>query len=362
VKALTSAAVMSPAVRRAALALALLFAAPAPSPGQGETLREAYQRASTSVVVIRARGEEVGASGPVEFTEIGSGVLISPDGKVATAAHVVQTLENITVEFLGEEPVRARVIASEQWADISILQVSVVPRDATVSKLADSDSFFPGDPVFIVGAPYGLSYSVSDGIISARWAPDTVTKDFPLAEFFQTTATINTGNSGGPMFSRAGELIGIVSHNISKSGGSEGLGFVVTSNTVRSLLVERNRGFFGFDAMLVSGAIAQALNVPQGGGFLVKKVVKDTVASQIGLRGGDRIAIVEGQKIVVGGDILLAVQRIPMTSGADRAKVFKGLESLRVGDDLRFTVLRDDKMVELTMKWTGFPTQFVPVK
>jgi serine protease Do len=340
------------------LALALLVAAP--SLGQGETLGEAYVRVSTSVVVIRAHGEEVGDFGPVKFSEIGSGVLMSPDGKVATAAHVVQTMEDITVEFLGEEPVPARVIASEQWADISILQVSVVPRGATVSKLADSDRISIGDPVFIVGAPYGLSYSLSDGIISARWPPDTVTKDFPLAEFFQTTATINTGNSGGPMFNRAGELIGIVSHNITKSGGSEGLGFVVTSNTVRSLLVERNRGFFGFDAILVSGAMAEALKVPQAGGFLVKQVVKDTVASQIGLRGGDRTALVEGQKIVVGGDILLAVQGIPMASGADRAKVFKGLESLRVGDELRFTVLRDDKIVDLTMKWTGFPTQFVP--
>ena len=337
--------------------------APAPSLGQGETLGEAYVRVSTSVVVIRARGEEVGDFGPITFSQIGSGVLISPDGKVATAAHVVQTMEDISVEFLGEEPVPARVVASEQWADISILQVSVVPRGATVSTLSDSDLVSVGDPVFVVGAPYGLSYSLSDGIVSARWAPDTVTKDFPLAEFFQTTATINTGNSGGPMFTRAGELIGIVSHNISKSGGSEGLGFVVTANTVRSLLVERNRGFFGFDAVLVTGAMAQALNVPQAGAFLVKQVVKDTVASQIGLRGGNRTAIVEGQKIVVGGDILLAVQGIPMASGADRAKVFKGLESLRVGDDLRFTVLRDDKIVDLTMKWTGFPTQFVaPVK
>jgi len=162
------------------LALALLLAAP--SLGQGETLGDAYVRVSTSVVVIRAHGEEVGDFGPVSFTEIGSGVLISPDGKVATAAHVVQTMEDITVEFLGEEPVPARVIASEQWADISILQVSVVPRDATVSKLADSDRISVGDPVFIVGAPYGLSYSLSDGIISARWAPDTITKDFPLAD------------------------------------------------------------------------------------------------------------------------------------------------------------------------------------
>ena len=338
--------------RAATLALALLFAAP--SLGEGESLHDAYRRVSTSVVVIRARGQEVTADGTVRFKEVGSGVLISPDGKVATAAHVVQTMDNITVEFLGEEPVPARVIASEQLADISILQVSVVPRDVTVAKLADSDPVLVGDPVFIIGAPYGLSYSLSEGIVSARWAANTVTKDFPLAEFFQTDAVINTGNSGGPMFSRAGELIGIVSHNITKSGGSEGLGFVVTSKTVRSLLVDRNRGFFGFDAMLVSGAMAQALNVPQSGGFLIKQVVKDSVGGRLGLKGGDRIGIVEGQHVVVGGDILLSVQGITIASGADRAKVLKALETLQVGQDLRVTVFRGDKIVELTTKFTGF--------
>jgi serine protease Do len=338
--------------RAATLALALLLAAP--SLGEGESLGDAYRRVSTSVVVIRARGQEVTADGTVGFKEIGSGVLISGDGKVATAAHVVQTMENITVEFLGEEPVPARVIASEQWADISILQVSVVPRDATVAKLANSDPVRVGDPVFIVGAPYGLSYSLSEGIISARWPPNTVTKDFPLAEFFQTDAVINTGNSGGPMFTRAGELIGIVSHNITKSGGSEGLGFVVTANTLRSLLVERNRGFFGVDLMLVSGAMAQALNVPQEGGFLVKQVVKDSVGGRLGLKGGDRIGIVEGQQIVVGGDILLSVQGINTASVEDRAKVVKALETLKVGDDLRVTIFRDDKILELAMKFTGF--------
>ena len=338
--------------RAATLALALLFAAP--SPGEGESLHDAYSRVSTSVVVIRSRGQEVTEEGTIKFKEIGSGVLISPDGKVATAAHVVQTMENITVEFLGEEPVAARVIASEQWADISILQVAVVPRDATVAKLADSDPVRVGDSVFIVGAPYGLSYSLSEGIVSARWAPNTVTKDFPLAEFFQTDAVINTGNSGGPMFTRAGELIGIVSHNITKSGGSEGLGFVVTANTVKSLLVERKRGWFGVDLMLVSGAMAQALNVPQSGGFLVKQVVKDSVGGRLGLKGGDRVGIVEGQHIVVGGDILLSVQGITFASADDRVKVLKALETLKVGDDLRVTVLRGDKIVELTTKFTGF--------
>jgi serine protease Do len=336
------------------LALALVCAAPSLARGQSETLGDAYLRVSTSVVVIRALGEELTADGKVRFREIGSGVLISADGKVATAAHVVQTMEDISVEFLGEEPVPARVVASEQWADISLIQVSVVPRGATVSKLADSDAVRIGDPVFIVGAPYGLSYSLSQGIISARWGADTVTKDFPLAEFFQTDAVINTGNSGGPMFSRAGELIGIVSHNITKSGGSEGLGFVVTANTVRSLLVDRNRGFYGFDAMLVSGTIAKALGVPQAGGFLIKQVVKNSVGDHLGLRGGNRVAIVEGQQIVVGGDVLLSVQGITMATAADRAKVFRELETLQNGQNLRVSILREGKVVELQMTWAGF--------
>jgi serine protease Do len=338
----------------ATLALALLFAAPALAQGQNESLGDAYRRVSTSVVVIRARGQEVTEDGLVRFKEVGSGVLISADGKVATAAHVVQQMEDITVEFLGEDPVAARVYASEQWADISILQLSVVPRGATVAKLVDSEPVLIGDPVFLVGAPYGLSYSLSQGVISARWAPDTVTKEFPLAEFFQTDAVMNTGNSGGPMFNRAGDVIGIVSHNISKSGGSEGLGFAVTANTVRSLLVERNRRFWGFDAMLVAGDMAQALKVPQSGGFLVKQVAKDSVAAQLGLRGGNRVAIVDGQRIVVGGDILLKIQGITMASVADRARVLKELEGLKVGDDLRVTILRDGEVAELTMKFAGF--------
>src|SRR4029453_6978730 len=310
----------------AALALALLFAAPAQAQGQNESLGDAYRRVSTSVVVIRARGQEVTEDGLVRFKEVGSGVLISADGKVVTAAHVVRQMEDITVEFLGEDPVGARVYASAQWADTSILQLSVVPRGATVAKLVDSEPVLIGDPVFLVGAPYGLSYSLSQGVISARWAPDTVTKEFPLAEFFQTDAVMNTGNSGGPMFNRVGDVIGIVSHNISKSGGSEGLGFAVTANTVRSLLVERNRRFWGFDAMLVAGDMAQALKVPQSGGFLVKQVAKDSVAAQLGLRDGNRVAIVDGQRIVVGGDILLKIQGITMASAADRARVLKELE------------------------------------
>ena len=338
-----------PGRRRSVLALALLILAP--TLAAAETLGEAYRRINPSVVVIRAKGSEVTEEGVSRFREIGSGVLISADGKVATAAHVVHTMEEVAVEFLGEDPAPARVIASEPRADISILQVSVVPRDAVVAKLTDSDPVRVGDTIFIIGAPYGLAHSLSAGIISARWEPDTVNRDFPLAEFFQTDAVINTGNSGGPMFTRAGELIGIVSHNITKSGGSEGLGFVVTSNTVRKLLLEQNRRWYGLDLMLVTGGMAEALKVPQPGGFLVKQVVKESLAGQIGLRGGSRMGIVEGQHLVVGGDIILAVQDMTVASNEDMAKVLKTLEKIKPGDELRVKILRDEKVQELITKF-----------
>src|SRR4029079_19302351 len=105
------------------------------------------------------------------------------------------------------------------------LQLERLPAEAKAARLANSDSVRVGDQVFIVGAPYGLRHSLPVVWISARWAPNTVYPAMPLAEFFQTDAVINTGNSGGPMFNRNGEVIGAVSHNISKSGGSEGRGF-----------------------------------------------------------------------------------------------------------------------------------------
>jgi serine protease Do len=337
--------------RAVAVALGLLLMVPVGA--GGETLGEVYRRVNPAVVVIRARGEEVTEQGLSRFREIGSGVLISADGKIATAAHVVHAMNEVVVEFLGEEPVPARVIASEPLADISLLQVAVVPRDVAVAPLTDSDPVRIGDAVFIVGAPYGLSHSLSSGIISARWDPGTITPDFPLAEFFQTTAVINTGNSGGPMFSWNGELIGIVSHNITKSGGSEGLGFVVSTNTVRKLLLEENRRWYGVDTLLVTGSLAEALRLPQAGGLLVKQVVADSIGGRLGLRGGKRIGIVEGQRLIVGGDILLSVQGVAITSNEDRGKVRRALEALRPGDDLRVTILRDDKVQELRMPWTG---------
>ena len=319
------------------------------STAEAQDLRQLFRNVSPSVAVIRAKGQDVTAAGRVTFGETGSGVLISSDGKVMTAAHVVHTMDTITVEFLGGEIVSARVIASEPAADLSLLQLDKVPTGARVAKLADSNGVAVGDQVIVVGAPYGLSYSMSVGWISARWAPNTVYKSMPLAEFFQTDTTINTGNSGGPMFNMAGEVVGLVSHNISKGGGSEGLGFVVTSNTAKQLLLDKRSFWSGLEGSLLSDAIADFLNLPAGTtGYLVKTVAKDSPAEKAGLRGGTTFATIGGEQLVLGGDIILSIEGIPAGPVANLIKIRNHMNTLRPGQPFKATVLRAGRVLELT--------------
>jgi serine protease Do len=339
------------AMRAALTAILVLVALLAvPPPTYAQTVGQVFQKVSPSVAVIRAKGREVsGPGGVTRFNETGSGVLISPDGKVMTAAHVVHAMDEITVEFLGGETVTARVIGSEPAADLSLLQLDRVPPAARVAPLADSSSVKVGDQVVVVGAPYGLSYALSVGWISARWPPNTVYRQMPLAEFFQTDAVINTGNSGGPMFNMAGEVIGIVSHNISKSGGSEGLGFVVTANTAKELLLAKRSFWSGLEGELLTTDLADLFNLPRKSvGYIVKAVARGSTADGIGLRGGTKTATIDGQSIVVGGDIILAVDGVNVTSLKDLVAIRDGLNRKQSGDPFTVTVLRGGETLELT--------------
>ena len=321
-----------------------------PTGARGQNLGDIFRQVNPSVVVIRAKGSDVESSGVTRFTETGSGVLVSADGKVMTAAHVVHTMDEVTVEFLGGEKVPAKVVNSEPAADLSLLKLDRVPAGTKVATLADSDSVRVGDPVIIIGAPYGLSHSMSAGWISARWPANSVYHAMPFAEFLQTNATINTGNSGGPMFNMAGQVIGIVSHNISKSGGSEGLGFVVTINTAKKLLLERPSFWSGLEGRLITGPIAQILNLPQPSGYLVKSVARGSAGDAVGLIGGAVLATIMGEQLVVGGDIILKVQGMPVGEASNHRRVRDILESVPSGGDFTITVLRLGKIIELKGK------------
>jgi serine protease Do len=336
---------------RTALVLPLLMAAllvGSTAPAAAQTVGEVFRKVAPSVVVIRAVGRDVGTGGATTFLETGSGVLISSDGKVMTAAHVVHGVDEITVEVVGGETVKARVVASEPAADLSLIQLERVPKGAVVAKLANSDTVRVGDQVVVVGAPYGLSHALSVGWISARWAPNTVYRSMPLAEFFQTDAVINTGNSGGPIFAMSGDVIGIVSHNISKSGGSEGLGFVVTVNTARQLLLEKRSFWSGLEGQLLTDRQADILNLPSRRlGYIVKTVAKGSPAEGAGLRGGATTAVIDGETLAVGGDIILSVEGIDVT-GPNLPKIRDAMNRLQTGRPFKASVLRAGQIVELT--------------
>jgi len=148
----------------------------------------------------------------VSSAGLASGVLISDNGKVLTAAHVVQAVDKVFVEFADGQIVTARVISSATNADVALLQLDSVPQGVSPAKLGDSDQVEVGDEVLVVGAPYGLSLTLTVGHVSGREVSKSSLASLSAREVFLTDAAINRGNSGSPLFNRQGEVIGIVSN------------------------------------------------------------------------------------------------------------------------------------------------------
>lgn len=332
---------------------ALLMSAPALPVSTAASLSETFKRVGGAVVVVRTT-ERVAArrsdAREMSVPAMGSGVLISADGKILTAAHVVQTADAVVVEFSGGELVKASILASDPAADVALLQLERVPAQTLPAKLGDSDQAEVGDEIFVVGAPFGISRTLTVGHVSARRRPNTTFGSMEATELFQTDAAINAGNSGGPMFNLAGEVIGVVSRIVSRSGGSEGLGFVVTSNMARRLLFAEPTVWSGLEGYLLTGEMARVFNVPAThAGLLVQRVARDSPAERFGLRGGDLPAVIAGEKLVVGGDIVLAVEGIALGEQDAYENIRKRMiETRDRNGSLRVTALRAGAIVELT--------------
>jgi serine protease Do len=299
------------------------------------TLRDVFKRVSPSVVVIHVPGE------------VGSGTLIDAKGLVLTAAHVVEVAHEITVEFLDGVTVSAHVLYSEPTADVALLQLTTVPPAVVPATLGDSDTVEIGDEILVIGAPMGVSYTLTRGIISARRHARQLYGGFERGELFQTDAAINPGNSGGPLLNMQGDVIGVVSHILTKSGGSEGLGFAVTANTAKRLLLEQKGFWIGTEGYVLQGELATIFNVPQSVGYAIKRVAPDSPAAKIGLRPSTGEITYKGETIPVGGDILLAVGDFEIGEQT-YAAMRSYLRTLKVGDTIRLTVLRAGQIVLLT--------------
>ncbi|MGD8375067.1 MAG: trypsin-like peptidase domain-containing protein [Acidobacteriota bacterium] len=333
------------------MTLLLLSGALLVSPVLGSPISEVFKSVRDSVVVLetseRAMGGRRGQRELVQVGNLGSGVLIDERGHILTAAHVVQTAEEIRVHFADGTERSGSVWASAPEADLAVVKLDEAPVGAIVARLGDSDRTEVGDEVFIVGAPLGISYTLTVGHISARRRINELWGGFSRAEMFQTDAAIHHGNSGGPMFNLQGEVIGIVSSVISQSGGYEGLGFVVTSNMARQLVLEGHAVWTGIEGYLLEGPMAAILNLPQPLGMLIQRVAAGSPAARLGLRGGTIPMWIDGEEILIGGDVILAVEGITAEDEESFGRIVELVRSLEPGQEISVTVLRDGQTTGL---------------
>ena len=233
-------------------------------------------------------------------SSLGSGFIIDAEGIVVTNFHVIENAEEITVTLADETSFTAKVLGQDQKTDIAVLKIDPGDTDLTAVPFGDSDSLRVGDWVLAIGNPFGLGGTVTAGIVSARGRD---IGNGPYDDFIQTDASINRGNSGGPLFNTDGEVIGINTAIFSQSGGSVGIGFAISSNLAKRVtkqLVEfgtTRRGWLGVFIQEVTPDIADTLGLSQSAGALVSSVNENSPADIAGLEPGDVILSFDGKVI-----------------------------------------------------------------
>ncbi len=332
-------------------ALILAASLAVPSNGTAQDVGPIFDRVKDAVVVIYttqtdyanvARGGQ-----PTSVGGLGSGAVISPT-EILTAAHVVQAADQVWVEFTTGDTIEARVRASDQASDVALLELSRAAPTAPV-VVGDSDQSRVGDEVFVVGAPLGQTHTLTVGHISARRDNPFMFTSFEPVELFQTDAAINPGNSGGPMFTMNGELIGVVSHILSTTGGFQGLGYAVTSNQARATLEDPSTRYWGWELLPLEGALARILNVPPPHtGALVQRVATGSAAETLGVRPSVLEMEIAGQSFLIGGDILIGAMGMDFGEEFQQMpRILDAIQRLMPGQPVTLTVLRGGETVTL---------------
>ncbi len=276
---------------------------------QGElNVARLYEKVIPTVVTIYTTTDNFDQKGPAQNKGLGSGVLISKDSHILTAAHVIDGSSQIMVKTQDGKLRKASILFSEKSADLALLQLDEPDTSLSHAVLGDSDQLAVGQNAYAIGSPYGLENSFSAGIVSAFRGFNTLYDGAVHIEFIQTDAAINSGNSGGPLFNSQGEVIGIASRILTVSGGFQGIGMAVTINTAKDLLAFENRPWIGVESVfLQKEELSKIFNLNLSGGLLIQQVAKGSPAQKAGLRGGYITAEVSGKKILLGGDIILQI-------------------------------------------------------
>jgi len=324
------------------------------------TLVELFKKSEEGVVKIKV--VRIGSQGTVQgdIGGMGSGFVYDNLGHIITNAHVVDGADKATVTFLDGSQYNAEIIGKDKFTDIAVIKVSEKPRLLHPLEIGDSSLLQVGEQVAAIGNPFGLSGSMTSGIVSQIGrliaAQDS---GFSIPDVIQTDAAINPGNSGGPLLNMRGQVIGINTAIQSISGEFVGIGFAVPSNTVSKIvptLIEEGKyphPWIGISGKDIDPDLARVLDLKQAKGFLVITVVDGSPADKAGLKGMSQTQIINGEEYPADGDIIIWVDDIEVRKISDILIHLQREKS--VGDEMVLGILRDGDFMHLTLKLVERP-------
>ena len=324
--------------------------------GENVSLSQLYEQIRDSVVLIRGVIVQYGPWGPYYTQVQGSGFVYNFTGQmvILTNYHVVHNAINITVTFMNGNGYAATVLGSDPYADLAVLSTNAPQSEYKPLEIVSSSTLKVGDPVIAVGNPFGLAGSMTIGIVShlGRTIRTETTGGFAIANVIQITAPINPGNSGGPLLNFRGQVVGITTAIVA---GSQGVGFAIPSNTIlreiKSLVetgsyTQHSRlGLAGID---MTYEIATAMKVNVTYGWLVTQVVSGGPADKAGLRGGKRQVKIAGEWVIIGGDIIIAVNGTRIVNGDDLAAYLE--EHTLPRQTINLTIVRNNLTMTLPVE------------
>ena len=313
------------------------------------SLIKIFEKAEPGVVRVNIQKNQTES----EVDGVGSGFVFDKKGHIITNAHVIDDATKTIVTFLDGRSYNAEIIGIDEYTDIGVIKVNADFKLLQPLSLGDSSNLEVGEPITAIGNPFGLSGSMTSGIISqiGRLLPSG--SGYSIPDVIQTDAAINPGNSGGPLLNMRGEIVGINTAIQSTTGEFTGVGFAIPSQTVAKIVPtlisegEYKHPWIGISGRDIDPDMANVLGLKDALGFLIITVVEDSPASDAGLIGSNKTITVEGREYSIGGDIILAVD------GMDVRKIDDILIHLQrvktVGDDMDLEILRDGRTTNVTI-------------
>jgi len=318
--------------------------------GKDLSLIQIFERAEAGVVRVNIqRSEEV-----VSTNGVGSGFVFDKNGHIITNAHVVENSDKVVVTFLDGRSYNAEVIGIDPATDISVIRVDA---DSSLLKpllIGDSSNLKVGMQVAAIGNPFGLSGSMTSGIVSALGRLLPQESGFSIPDVIQTDAAINPGNSGGPLLNSRGEVVGINTAIQSATGEFTGVGFAIPSNTIAKIVPKLisdgtyHHPWVGIAGRDINPDLAKVLHLTDARGFLIVNVVEGSPADKAGLKGSSETKEIDGIEYLIGGDVVLSVDGNVVRKIDDILIHLQRYKS--VGDEMVLEILRDGRVTNIVVK------------